>query len=850
MIFLWLTVVGGMGAPAPGSPAAAELGKILAYQQGIEALDGQLPELASKRFREALGQPGMAEEVRREIAIRLAEALVRDGKSADALTVLEPADLTSLPEGTFWKAQALAGVGQLEAATSLLATAQAPGLPFATEACFTRASLLLALGRADEALATMNVIAAAADHPARGEALLRQAGVQFDLGKFPEARALLSEVSAPPPALAIEAKYLDARLLLQEVRLAEAAARFSEILEAPDPVHQSLRLRHSAALGLADATAAAGDRQAAADALLLFVEKNPATPLLAPAFQRLALWMAAAPDADDPILLRVRQWATPDPIVYDPLLNASLNDGALSAFPRLAAPSRELAGHALFFLAQIMRDTSPAAAASAVRRLALDFPDHPLTREALLGQAEWMIDHDRPADAATILATLDGEKTIADPDGKSALLAARAEYLAGNFAIAAEHFERASAGFSADKARAAAVDAAISRLRAGDIKALQTTAIQDAALRAAVELEQALFLAASSPADALPVLNSFLAEHAAHPRVAEARMALAASALEIIPADPAMARSQLDHPDMGRLAVGSRGRAVLLRLRVEELARQWTAAIPIAQEFLAQNPGAPEAPLVTLKLGEALFRNKDYNAARLAMQTLATAHPDSPLAEVALFHSARAATLGGTPQSQEESLALYDQVIARNGPLCGQAQVRKIRALIDLNRAALAATFARETLAKLPAESDLRQPVELLLAEALFAAGTPNDPRNYEEALTIYTGLLASNDLPAALAHRLHYLRGLTLEQLKRDGEALDSYYQVLETRDPGESRTPEEWYQFERTAFKGLSLLEARGRWQAAVAFAEKIAGFQGPRSREAAERAKKLRLEHFIWE
>jgi tetratricopeptide (TPR) repeat protein len=245
-----------------------------------------------------------------------------------------------------------------------------------------------------------------------------------------------------------------------------------------------------------------------------------------------------------------------------------------------------------------------------------------------------------------------------------------------------------------------------------------------------------------------------------------------------------------------------------------------------------------------------LFRNKDYNAARLAMQTLATAHPDSPLAEVALFHSARAATLGGTPQSQEESLALYDQVIARNGPLCGQAQVRKIRALIDLNRAALAATFARETLAKLPAESDLRQPVELLLAEALFAAGTPNDPRNYEEALTIYTGLLASNDLPAALAHRLHYLRGLTLEQLKRDGEALDSYYQVLETRDPGESRTPEEWYQFERTAFKGLSLLEARGRWQAAVAFAEKIAGFQGPRSREAAERAKKLRLEHFIWE
>jgi tetratricopeptide (TPR) repeat protein len=506
--------------------------------------------------------------------------------------------------------------------------------------------------------------------------------------------------------------------------------------------------------------------------------------------------------------------------------------------------------YALFFLAEVMHENGPATA-SALRRLTLDFPDHPLTREALINQANWMTKQGRPIDGAMLLGGLDRGRTATD--GKADFVAARAEYLAGRFEDAAILFERASAGLSAEKAHAAALDAAVSRLRAGDLSALAASATsQDSTLRADIELEQALYLTANGGTDARQRLLSFLSEFPDHRRVPEARLALAGIALESAPADPAFARTQLDHPDMERLAISLRGRVVLLRLRIEELARQWASIIPIAEEFLSQNPGSSDAPLVTLKLGEALFRNKDYNAARLKLQLLAAAQPESPMAEIALFRSARAASLGGTPQAQEESLALYDQVIARAGPLAEQAQVRKIRALIDLNRGEAAISFARECLAKLPGDrDDLRQPVLILLAEALFATGKgPNEAGRYEEALVVYTKLLTSKDLPAALKHRLHYLRGLTLEQLSRDGEALDSYYQVLESPELGKQRSPEEWYQFERAAFKGLTLLEARGRWQAAVAFAEKIAGFQGPRSREAAERAKKLRLEHMIWE
>jgi len=840
-----LAVAGGTGAPVG-------LAQVLAYQQGMEALGDQLPELAAKRFREALGQADLTLAARQELGMRLAEALVRDAKPGEARVVLEQAELASVPEWAFWQAQALAGEGQLEAAATLLESAQAPGLPHATAACFSRASVLLALGRPVDALAALAVVTAVPNHPAHAEALLRQASIEFDRGKYPEARALLAEISTPPGPILVESQYLDARLMLQEGKLAEAAAKFSDLLESADPVNQTLRLRHGAALGLSDATAAAGDRQAAADALLVFIEKNPTTPLLEEAFERLAKWVPANPQANDPILLRIRQWAAPAALSIDPLLNSGASDGAASAFPHAGEAPSELAAQALFFLVEVM-DESPAVAASALRRLTLDFPDHRLTREALLNQAGWMIGQGRPADAAMILSALGAEQTISNTEGKIAFLAARAEYLAGNFESAAKLFERACAGFTADKARAAALNAAVSRLRAGDLSALQSSAAsQDDTLRTDIELEQALYLAANGAPEAAPRLHSLISQYPGHKRITEARLALAATALESSPADPALARSELDHPDMDRLASPLRGRALLLRLRVEELARQWPAIIPLAEGFLDQNPSAAEAPLVTLKLGEALFRNKDYNAARLKLQALAAAQPDSPLAEIALFHSARAASLGGTPQAQEESLALYDQVIARAGPLTEQAQVRKIRALIDLNRGEAAITFARESLAKLPGErDDLRQPISILLAEALFATGKgPNEAGRYEEALAIYTKLLTNKELPAALAHRLHYLRGLTLEQLNREAEALDSYYQVLESRELGKQRSPEEWYQFERTAFKGLTLLEVRGRWRAAVAIAEKIAGFQGPRAREAAERAKKLRLEHMIWE
>ena len=53
-----------------------------------------------------------------------------------------------------------------------------------------------------------------------------------------------------------------------------------------------------------------------------------------------------------------------------------------------------------------------------------------------------------------------------------------------------------------------------------------------------------------------------------------------------------------------------------------------------------------------------------------------------------------------------------------------------------------------------------------------------------------------------------------------------------------------------ELCGFSALRILEKRKQWPAAKKFASRIADLKGPRSMEAAERAKTLGLEHMIWD
>jgi hypothetical protein len=147
---------------------------------------------------------------------------------------------------------------------------------------------------------------------------------------------------------------------------------------------------------------------------------------------------------------------------------------------------------------------------------------------------------------------------------------------------------------------------------------------------------------------------------------------------------------------------------------------------------------------------------------------------------------------------------------------------------------------------KLPPESELRIPTGIMLMEALYALGG-SEPIRYNSALAVQQKLLDSPGISREERHLISYFRGLTLEQLNKADEALSVYYEVIDSH---LLKAPNNWDYFERCGFNAISLLEKNARWESAIGLAKKLSAFPSPRAKEAAERARRLSLEHMVWE
>jgi TolA-binding protein len=833
---------------------AAHAGQDARMRLGDEALDNGLWEIAALHFNECLGDPALDPADRAGVAIRLAEAWLRDGKPAEALDLLDQSFAASHPEAPFWKGQAMAALGRIHEALELLIPLLAsPDFRWRIETALTVRNLQLALGKPDDALATLQTLKAGDREAAANTLALAEAEILLELGRTAEARQSLSELAEPSPAEEARASFLGGCLLLADGQASEAAAVFRKLVDAPQV--QSPMRHHQAALGLADALLAAGDRSGAITHLLDFIRNHPDSSALGDLFGRLRQAMPAAVSTSDPLLEALAQWITPPELAATGLI-ADADSGAVSAWPS-AAMHQELTAHALYSKAfALNRVTSPEAANEARRlltRLRLEFSDHPLASRALFDLARIAHAEGRHQAASDMLAALRESAPSPALRGEAAFLDAMNAYRDGDAGRAASLFEEAAASLDETDAETARFNAAILQLIRNDGESPAPSAdAADPALAADLELERALTQA--QPAAKRDAIEEFLLKHPDHPRVAEARLAAAEAALAGPAPDFSFARAQLDTlaADPENPAVASAPRVALLRLRVADLSGDSAAAMTAARGILEQHPDDPAAAEAALVLGRQLFQTGSYNEARMVLEKLAASDGDAARAEAAWLLAARSAALIPASQSQQEALVLFDKVIASGGPLASLARLEKARLMIDMNRLAEAAAYLREWFATLDAADPLRLPAGLLLGEAVYGQGGTHAD-SLAEALAVYDGLLAGVTPENVVFNRLQYLRGRTLEQLpdaddptrKRDKEAFAAYYSVLEI-----DTAPAEWHYFELCGFRALALLEKAGRWPAAVACARKIASFKGPRAGEAEARASQLQLKHMIWE
>ncbi len=832
--------------------------------QGDEAMSDGLWEVAELHFRECLTDPELTAETKSTIIIRLAETLIRIGNSTEALELLGQTAVAKNPETPFWKAQALTGQNRFSEAAGIFSELlMNSASPHRIEVGFTLASLQLALNQPEAALDALAKIFSETSAATQAKIQLYQVEILLDLKRTSDARRAMPSAQALAAEDRPRAAFLEAQLQLHEGHAAEAEVGFQALVNHPQG--QSLTRYHLAAIGLADSIDAQGKPAAAANYLLTFLEENTDSPALDAIFKRLLQWLPEKPAATDPILERLAQWITPPVSPVMGLIAATSTESesaAVGAWPTYTEPDERTDLLALSIytraigLHRIVMPEPRNEAKQLLNRLLVENPAHPTASRALYQLARWLLESDSTDEAFSILDTLRDNADSPALKGEAAFLKARVASLKGDTKQAVQLFDEAALTLTDDQARAAKLQAAITRLRSGDPKGTaliqQQNKPQDKSLEADIELERAL---STTPANAArTALAEFLTRFPDHARAYEARLAAMEAALASVPPDLAfaVAQSEILSTASEKSATLPAPRLALARLHLTDQSNDSAAAIAAAQSIIDTYPTDPIAAEAALTLGRNLFQTGSYNAARLVLEKLAAKDTHPARAQAAWLLAARSAALGGTPQSKEEALVLFDKAIETQGPISSIASLEKARHLIDIYRLAEASAFLTKWSKTLPANYPLQLPAGLLLGEALYAQGSSN-PASLVEALAVYDKLLVHAKTQPALLNRLQYLRGTTLEQLpnekdpskKREKQAFQAYHSVLETTTP-----PAEWEYFERCGFRALALLEKAKRWPVAITVAKKIASFKGPRAQEAATRASQLQLKHMIWE
>ena len=820
-------------------------------------MQNSLWDVAALRFGEAGTTADAPPEMLDPVKLLLGECLVRGGRPDEALEVLQRIDAVAHPDAQFWIGQALAGKGRFsEAVEALLPLASDPTNALQSEAAFTVANLQLSLDQPENALKTLSLLGDSPELPDSVASRLRKIAILIDLDRKEEARELFPPADSVPTDLARYASLLDGYLLLSEGKPAEAESRFASLLG--DPGGQSVGRFNLAAIGLADSMAEQGDKAAAVESLFNFIQARPETTRLAPMFRRIEEWLPnEILSADHPVLVRLAGWipkANPSAAGF---INTAA-DTALAAWPTPSAPITDLEAFAIFTRSMALRrlDSTSARIESILllQRLRHLAPSHFLAQKSLLTIAEMAV-QDGEVDEALAFFDLIG-KTATSPrlKGEAIFANAREAYRSGDRLLASKLFAEAAEFLDGSDREAAAFDSALAVIELDGAAATIQNTDPETAARLAPDLALEKALAEDSPEKAKGALDEFLRLHPEHPRAGEARLAIAEAALASAPPDLSLAQAQLDSLKAAEPDAPMDSRMELAKLRLLDLSGKSEETIAIAELIAQTFPGTSAASEASLILGKCLFRNGNYNEARLALEKLANSEPGTQRAQAALLLAARSAALGATTQSREEALALFDRTMAADGPLKALALIEKARLLKDLNRLPAAIESLRKAYADTNPQDPARIPTGILLAEAIYGRGD-SDPASLTEALEIYDSLvdLTKGNLPTYF--RIQYLRGLALEKIPdpsdpsktRLAEARDAYFSVLDR--PVEP-PPAEWEWFERSGFRLLSILETTQNWEGAISIAEKIASFGGPRSGEAATRARQLRLKHLIWE
>jgi tetratricopeptide (TPR) repeat protein len=816
---LVLMIAGAICLPAGAARAQTASGQEARFEEAVRPLASGVAPAAAARL-EAFLATNPRPDLRAQARARLTEALVRSGRAPEALANLDRWGANRQPDLAFWRGQALAATGRWSAALQAYRIARRSG-PAETRdaAAIGEAEALLAMG--DTETARTHYEKLAEQRTAGPEILLRLVELALDSGDTAQAATYLGRADGGDRARTAERRYLGARLQLATGRAAEALAELEALADPASGVTR--RVAAGVVVERSRALETLGRSEEARAAIESFIEQQPDNPDLGAAFQRLDDLLSRE---KAPSFTQLRDWGRRSPenrAAWAELMRgrAYAREGNLeraeSSFARAARKPGEqgAAPYAFTDLAalQIRRGKPSAAIASATS-------------------------------AISLLQERDPERA------RARFVLAEAQFILQQLPAAAGTFERAAAEGQGAVAETARFNAAIAWLSQGsherfveDYKTFSAL-YPESGLRRELLFQEGRRQARAADSRAFQTLSVFVRDFPDHPRVPEALLAMAETALLSDPpnleaasyyrkastdASPAAPKDQADYLALFLADGGGTAPADVLAL---------------GRAFLANHPESTLAPDVRMKLGEICFRIEDYAAAQTEFESAAKARPEGVFAENALFLAGQAAVRSMNTASVERALELFEQVARRDGALKLAARREQARVKISSGREQEAVLLFDSILRSNP-DDELKFAALTGKGEALFSLGG-QDPKHYPDALKLFDELARDKSAPDRWRNEAAWRKGRTLEKMGDPRAALAGYYEVLERPPSGEV----DFFWFYKSAFDAARLLEAAGDWTSAIAVYRQIAARKGPRAEEAAGRVTRLRMEHFLWE
>lgn len=817
-------------ASAVSTVRAADLEEMPEYRAVRQALLDGLPAVAALKATRLMESAAPRSTERQTLASLAVEAWVRASDGRAALKILQN---EKVPNADFWIAQARVQAGELEAAEKLLISRVRDDTATSQER-FLLAQVSLATGSLTQAREILEPLRKSGDQSIATRASHMWDEVELRAGRVEFALADLTQAALP---LDDKARLLLAQGLLEAGRQTEAQTQLRELVSS---TQGGERVHHAASILLADSLLRENNHAQAVEALVQFLDNTAESELWSSAFDLLARCLSRKSDLPPPDA--TLRW---------------LSEGNAAQRAALTAPTTTslFQGHAMLLLARWLSAQDRNFEALGLLEAQLQIhAGHPQTEEAMQLALETYSAGKADARVAA-LTEMWRQRFGANGSSLIEFITAGTAYSRGDYPRAAELFQTAAnLATTLAERRSALYNAGVSALRAGELALYQTLLSQlqvvsgDAS--ADLELDRALELASKAQPEAETELRSFEQNHAQHPRLFEARIALAEVLLLRVPIDFAAADRALKSAESIPSITDKQRERVLLtrlwRLDRQGLLKELTE---VGSNFLKVMPTANQAALVRLKVADAFFRLENFAAARTEFELVAKEFSSSPHADTALYFAGMSALSMMSDEGRETAISLWQELAERGGPLSVPARQQQAMAKRRAGQEAEALTLLDSLLSEKKLAKELRRSLICDKAEILMVLGK-TDVASLTSAIAVLQEFLRDADLPFAWRARGGYTLAVALNTAGRDTEALEASYDVVQSTGYAGPSDPAEFRWYYRAGFFGIDLLERAKQWEPAARLAEKLAITSGDRAAEAKERATKIRLEHFLWD